>query len=151
MLTNSLQQQQQLNSKVRNDVIFKQKLKSIATMRLVVVAFFLCILPNHVLYLASLAGVGGLGWNTEISQVGVLIRFTNSCINPLLYSFMSQKFRKNFKNTFPFCFARRQHKKIMLFKPVRDSLLRREGYVAVRNNESVVGGSSGNRASSNVL
>ena len=160
LLTKSVQQQsqqqQQPNNKIPNDAIFKQKLKSISTMRLVVIAFFLCILPNHVLYLASLAGVGGLGWNTEICQVGVLIRFTNSCVNPLLYSFMSQKFRKNFKSTFPFCFdKRRQHKKLLLFRPsVRDGLVRRDGYVAIQNNESVVGGGasgSGNTASSNVF
>ena len=93
-----------------NDVALQKKQKSIGTMKLVVVAFFLCILPNHLLYLMSLAGVQGLGWNTEISQVGVLIRFTNSCLNPLLYSLKSEKFRKNFRDTFPRYFKGRPKK-----------------------------------------
>jgi len=115
-----------------NDVVLKKKQKSIGTMKLVVLAFFLCILPNHVLYLMSLAGVQGLGWNTEISQIGVLIRFTNSCLNPLLYSFKSEKFRKNFRDTFPWCFKSRPKK--LMFKQ-HGNATRRDGYVAIRNAE----------------
>ena len=137
LLTNSTSNKPNIG----NDAIFKQKQKSIATMQLVVVAFFMCILPNHILYLMSLGGVEGLAWNTEISQVGVLIRFTNCCINPLLYSFMSQKFRKNFKNTFPACLKRRQPK--ILFQHY-GAFLRRDGYVAIQKNDRV------NTASSNI-
>ena len=116
----------------RKDAAMKQKQKSIATMRLVVLAFFVCILPNHLLYLASLAGVNGLAWDTDISQVGVLVRFTNSCVNPLLYSFMSQKFRKNLKSTFPVFFKARKPK---IIYNKRNLFPRNDGYVAIKENE----------------
>ena len=110
-----------------NDVALQKKQKSIGTMKLVVAVFFLCILPNHLLYLMSLAGVQGLGWNTAISQVGVLIRFTNSCLNPLLYSLKSKKFRMNFRDTFKRCFKGPPKK--LLFKKHGD--VRGDGHITI--------------------
>ena len=120
---------QRLQNNKKYDVIINKKRKSIATMKYVVVAFFMCILPNHVLYLLSLAGVRGLEWNTVICQIGVLIRFTNSCINPILYSFKSERFRKNFQYTFPAVF----HRKKVVFK---NGSRRRDGYVCVEDTKT---------------
>ena len=87
-----------------HELALKKKRKTIETMKYVVLAFFICIVPNHLLYLLSLVGVKGLEWNSVICQVGVLIRFSNSCINPILYCFKSEEFRKNFQETFNLSF-----------------------------------------------
>ena len=100
----SIQTSYTVGNSPSHELALKKKRKTIETMKCVVLAFFICIVPNHLLYLLSLAGVKGLEWNSVICQVGVLIRFSNSCINPLLYCFKSEEFRKNFQETFNLSF-----------------------------------------------
>ena len=72
---------------------------TIKTMTVVVVAFFVCITPNQIAYLLF-QFVPELPMNSFPFQVTVLLRFSNSCLNPLLYSYRSQHFRKNFVEVF---------------------------------------------------
>ena len=79
----------------------KRKSASIETMKLVVIAFFVCITPNDALYmLFQFAGISSLTWNSTIYQVCLLLRFSNSCVNPILYGFHSKRFRKHFRQVF---------------------------------------------------
>ena len=91
-------------NKHSHELVLRKKRKTIETMKYVVLAFFICIVPNHLLYLLSLAGVKGLEWNSVVCQIGVLMRFSNSCVNPFLYCFKSREFRKNFQETFNLIF-----------------------------------------------
>ena len=87
-------------NKHSHELVLRKKRKTIETMKYVVLAFFICIVPNHLLYLLSLVGVKGLEWNSVVCQIGVLIRSSNSCVNPFLYCFKSREFRKKFSRNF---------------------------------------------------
>ncbi|XP_047132260.1 galanin receptor type 1 [Hydra vulgaris] len=76
------------------------KIKTAETLQLVVLAFFVCIIPNQILYVMSFAKVKEITWNSQIYQIAVLLRFSNSCINPILYSFHSVNFRQNARIAF---------------------------------------------------
>ncbi|XP_065641918.1 chemerin-like receptor 2 isoform X1 [Hydra vulgaris] len=80
----------------KTTLVFGSKFKTVQTMKIVILAFFACIVPNHLLYLLSLISVRGLEWNSVVSQIGVLIRFSNTCVNPFIYSIKSKQFKKNF-------------------------------------------------------
>ena len=84
----------------QNKRILGSKYKTMRTLTIVTIVFFVCIVPNHLLYILSLTGVKGLRWNSAISQVGVLIRFSNSCINPVIYSLKSQEFNRHLFSVF---------------------------------------------------
>ena len=85
-----------------NKPIFQKYNRTIETMKLVILAYFICITPNEVLYMVFQFGhIEGISWNTEYFQISVLLRFTNACINPILYSFHSKLFRGHFKELYP--------------------------------------------------
>ena len=96
LLKTSIEYDCQRSNLKKTSAILGSKCKTIQTLKMVNFAFFACIVPNHLLYLLSLAGVSGLHWNTVISQVGVLIRLSNSFVNPFIYSIYSTQFKKNF-------------------------------------------------------
>ncbi|XP_052783236.1 orexin receptor type 2-like [Mya arenaria] len=70
----------------------------------IVVVFALCFLPNHTLnilrYLEQLRKVPNLRMFALIAH---WCTFFNSCINPIIYSFMSDKFRKEFRVALSLC------------------------------------------------
>ena len=92
--------------------VYNPKIKTTETLQLVVIAFFICIIPNQVLYVLSFANIKGVTWNSEIYQIAVLLRFSNSCINPILYSFYSSNFRQNFYTVFKTFQGREQPKNV---------------------------------------
>lgn len=88
-------------TKLQNEAM-KKKTATIRTMRLVVLIFFLCIIPNETVYmLFEFIHYDFLKLNKPLFQVTVLLRYTNSCLNPLLYSFTSKQFRTHFIAVFP--------------------------------------------------
>ncbi|XP_074648098.1 allatostatin-A receptor-like [Tubulanus polymorphus] len=65
---------------------------------IVVVIFALCWLPNQVMFM--------LQWNSKarmdelfviMQTLGQVLSYLNSCINPILYAFLSENFRKGFR------------------------------------------------------
>lgn len=87
--------------KEKKKIIMSKKIRTIETMKLVVLAYFFCIVPNSVFYmLFQFANVRTLTWNSIGYQLVVLLRFSNSCVNPILYSFHSNEFRKHFRQVF---------------------------------------------------
>ena len=86
--------------KMRNQLLRKKEI-TIATMRMVVLAFFICITPNEVLYmLFQFVSSSELEMNSSLFQVTVLLRYSNSCLNPILYSYRSEEFQKHFFEVF---------------------------------------------------
>ncbi|XP_012556660.1 galanin receptor 2b isoform X1 [Hydra vulgaris] len=81
--------------KRRSLKILGSRLKSVQTLKIVNIAFFVCVVPNNLFYFLYHLGVN-LHWNSVIYQIAVLIRFSNACINPFIYSFKSKQFKKNF-------------------------------------------------------
>ncbi|XP_034670656.1 allatostatin-A receptor [Drosophila subobscura] len=64
----------------------------------VVLAFAICWLPIHViLVLKALDMYGGSHLSVIIQIISHVVAYTNSCINPILYAFLSDNFRKAFR------------------------------------------------------
>ena len=83
---------------------FKEKLmenrkKSVRIVFLCSATFFLCWTPNNILYfLFQYEGKqDNTSWNTDPYQVGIVLGYFNSCMNPILYAFQSKEFRQNCK------------------------------------------------------
>ncbi len=66
----------------------------------VVLTFAICVLPSHVYQLWTLFGDVGYSPSTFhkiLPAVTYLILYTNSALNPILYAFLSDNFRKSLK------------------------------------------------------
>ncbi|XP_037938682.1 allatostatin-A receptor [Teleopsis dalmanni] len=64
----------------------------------VVLAFAICWLPIHViLVLKALGMYSSTHVNVIIQIISHVLAYTNSCINPILYAFLSDNFRKAFR------------------------------------------------------
>ncbi|KAH8417441.1 hypothetical protein KR009_008571 [Drosophila setifemur] len=64
----------------------------------VVLAFAICWLPIHViLVMKALNLYGGSHLSVIIQIISHVVAYTNSCINPILYAFLSDNFRKAFR------------------------------------------------------
>jgi len=78
--------------------LFKMMKKKRRTIRIVFatsLAFFVCWTPNNVMYiLFQYGGRQEVAWDSNLYQVGIVLGYFNSCINPILYAFQSKDFRK---------------------------------------------------------
>lgn len=65
----------------------------------VVVAFFLCWAPFHAQRLVAIYGSGNdhLTIYVIMTYISGILYYLSTCINPLLYNIMSNKFREAFK------------------------------------------------------
>ncbi|XP_063289432.1 type-2 angiotensin II receptor [Pelobates fuscus] len=80
----------------------------------IVMTFLICWLPFHLLtFLDALLRMGIIK-NCRIEKsveaaipISVCLGFSNSCINPLLYCFVGNQFRENFRNVFDFRLSQR--------------------------------------------
>ena len=86
----------------QNTFLLRRTKQTVNTMRLVVMAFLVCVALNEVafLLLKSVINITQLEWNSPYYQFTVLLRYTNSCINPVLYGFKSKIFRTRLKECF---------------------------------------------------
>ncbi|XP_035687866.1 G-protein coupled receptor 54-like [Branchiostoma floridae] len=96
----------------------KQKRKVALMVATVVLLFTLSWLPNHILNLWRCLDPKSPMTPTihYIKIVALCLSYANSSINPIVYSFMGEDFRKNFKKAFPRCF------KVNAVVPVNDQL-----------------------------
>lgn len=63
----------------------------------VVLAFFLCWAPFHAQRMVALYGNNQLFIYAVTTYVSGILYYLSTCINPLLYNIMSNKFREAFK------------------------------------------------------
>ncbi|KTF92814.1 hypothetical protein cypCar_00034097, partial [Cyprinus carpio] len=64
----------------------------------VIVAFFLCWLPYHIVHLTIMYGEESSSLVAEaVDPLSVSLAVFNSCLNPVLYVFMGQDFKSNVK------------------------------------------------------
>ena len=67
----------------KKNIILERKANAIAVWKTVTLVFIACIMLNNVLYcIFKVVKIQALRWNSGTYQVGILLRFTNSCINP---------------------------------------------------------------------
>ncbi|XP_050305848.1 orexin receptor type 2-like [Anthonomus grandis grandis] len=70
----------------------------------VVVMFAFCFLPVHLLSILRLTvGLSNSVANRSISMMSHWLCYANSAVNPIIYNFMSGKFRQEFKSAFFQC------------------------------------------------
>ena len=81
--------------------IMKCKEKTIRIVFVVMVAFFVLWTPNHVMYfLFQFGEMHNLRWNSNYYQVGIILGFSSSWLNPFLYAFQSREFRSHCRKVF---------------------------------------------------
>ena len=73
----------------------KRREKTLTTVILVLVSFFLSCAPFQVLQQVYL--FGRLTWRSDIAQLFIALVFSSCCINPFIYGFRSTPFRKEMK------------------------------------------------------
>ena len=89
------------NFEQKKNIILERKTNAIAVWKTVILVFIVCIIPNNVLYcIFKFVKIHALRWNSVTYQIGLLLRLTNSCINPFLYNFLSKEFRQHLKGVF---------------------------------------------------
>ena len=74
----------------------EKRKKSVHTVIAMIPCFFACWSLNQVLYFMVNIGYG-YPYNGNLTQVSVVLCCVSSCINPIIYAFRSQLFRKAFK------------------------------------------------------
>ncbi|XP_018333643.1 orexin receptor type 2-like [Agrilus planipennis] len=71
----------------------------------VVIMFAICFLPVHLLCVLRLTvGLTNSETNRAFSLISHWLCYANSAVNPVIYNFMSGKFRKEFRRAFACCF-----------------------------------------------
>ena len=81
-------------TKIQN--LMTKRKQTIDTVKLVVVIFLICVIINGVVFLVlhPVTKLTNLGWNSNTYQFTIMLRFSSSFINPMLYGFKSKAFRK---------------------------------------------------------
>ncbi|KAH3882599.1 hypothetical protein DPMN_006541 [Dreissena polymorpha] len=83
-----------------NDEHIESRKKAVKMLFAIVALFAMCFFPNHLLNVLRYAGftdyVDGIENFALVAHVAI---FLNSCMNPVFYNFMSEKFRKEFRKT----------------------------------------------------
>uniref|UniRef100_A0A8C0H0C8 Complement C3a receptor 1 n=1 Tax=Chelonoidis abingdonii TaxID=106734 RepID=A0A8C0H0C8_CHEAB len=75
----------------------KPRGKTLRVILVVVVAFFVCWAPFHVVGVLSLLAMPGTGFREAVAlwdHLSIALAYANSCINPLLYVFVGRDFRQ---------------------------------------------------------
>ncbi|XP_046855191.1 neuropeptide FF receptor 2-like [Xenia sp. Carnegie-2017] len=81
--------------------IMQSKEKTIRVVLLVLVSFLILWTPNNIMYfLFQFANVSKVTWSSNYYQLGIILGFSSSCLNPFLYAFQSRKFRNQCKAVF---------------------------------------------------
>ena len=80
----------------------KRRQRTAKVLMVASVVYVVCWMPNKIMFfMVNYLGQGGkyskFTWNCPVYQIGILIGFTGSCINPYLYAWQSKEFRKRSK------------------------------------------------------
>ncbi|XP_070196502.1 galanin receptor 2a-like [Littorina saxatilis] len=91
----------------------QEKVKVVKMLIVVVLLFAVCwgpVLINNVMVAAGVLNRLHYGYLKPLRQAFYLLSYLNSCLNPLVYGFMSRHFRASFRQAFfSCCFVRRRH------------------------------------------
>ena len=82
--------------------IVERRRKTVRVLMMVTTVFVVCWIPNKIMFfMISYLGEKNtkFTWNSPEYQVGILLGFTGSCINPYFYALQSKEFRKHSKKT----------------------------------------------------
>ena len=81
--------------------VLKSKKKTVQVVFVVMIAFFILWMPNHVMYfLFQFGEIHDLMWNSNYYQIGIILGLSSSWLNPFLYAFQSRDFRSHCHEVF---------------------------------------------------
>lgn len=81
--------------------VMERKRKTIRIVFVASLVFFICWTPNNIMYfLFQYGGKTDITWRSKYFQAGIILGFSNSCVNPFLYAFQSKDFRSHCKKIF---------------------------------------------------
>ena len=90
--------QASFDNEVQRLKVIKRKRKTARVMLVVTLSFFVCWTPDNIMFLIfQYGGSKELSYNSDIFQLGMMLGFLNSCLNPFLYGFQSKEFRSHCK------------------------------------------------------
>lgn len=100
LLLGAYKQQKIYKEKVK--LLMKKRKQTIA--KLVIMFFLICVIINEVLFMVlhSVTSLTRIQWNSVAYQITVMFRFSNSFVNPFLYTLKSKLFRKRLQKKFTF-------------------------------------------------
>ena len=125
------------NFEQKKNIILERKRNAIKVWKIVILVFIVCIIPNNVLFcIFHFVKIHALRWNSVAYQIGLLLRFTNSCINPFLYNFLSKDFRQHFKEVFRKCKCNPDTKHTTSRSPA--FMHRTGGYERIKINSNII-------------
>lgn len=100
-------QLQKLNSNnIRSTSSTKMKKQVVRMLIVTITVYVICITPFRILNLCDILGLTiPPTYIWAIVNIGRIMTYTNSAINPIIYNIMSDRYRFAFRETFFFCFA----------------------------------------------
>lgn len=99
----------QMNMNASTEGQLKSRRKAAKMLVAVVVMFAICYFPVHTLsVLRLIVDLKNTEGNRAVSLISHWMCYANSAINPIIYNFMSGKFRKEFQSSFAKCSNREQ-------------------------------------------
>ncbi|XP_072396328.1 orexin/Hypocretin receptor type 1-like [Diabrotica undecimpunctata] len=96
-----------MNMNTSTEGQLRSRRKAAKMLLAVVIMFAICFLPVHLLAVLRLTvRLSNSEINRAFSLISHWLCYANSAVNPIIYNFMSGKFRKEFRRAFDTCFQR---------------------------------------------
>ena len=82
-------------------IFMKKRKRTIHLTKMMVFVFLICVCIDELFYLIlhPVTNLTRIEWNSPIFQVAVMLRISNSFVNPILFAFKSKVFRKRLRDT----------------------------------------------------
>ena len=78
--------------------ISRRRGKSAKTIGIIIIVFFTCWMPNRILFfIFQYHHFKDIRWNSFPYQIGVVLIFLSSCLNPFIIAFRGREFREAFR------------------------------------------------------
>ena len=90
------------NAEEKIQIFMKKRKRTIELTKMMVLLFVICAFIDKLFYLIlrPVTNLTKVEWNSPLFQVAVMLRISNSFVNPILFSFKSKVFRRRLQDTF---------------------------------------------------
>ena len=90
------------NAEEKIQIFMKKRKRTIELTKMMVLLFLICVCIDELFYLIlrPVTNLTKVEWNSPLFQVAVMLRISNSFVNPILFSFKSKVFRRRLQDTF---------------------------------------------------
>ena len=90
------------NAEEKIQIFMKKRKRTIELTKMMVLLFVICAFIDKLFYLIlrPVTNLTKVEWNSPLFQVAVMLRISNSFVNPILCSFKSKVFRRRLQDTF---------------------------------------------------